>query len=198
MSTSTPRSCNRLQQTATDCNRLQQTATDCNRLQQTCNNVYLEYFPKSCNTLKHTATHKNTLKHTATHCNTLQHIATHCNTLQHTATMFTRDVFREAVWLWGGLFVWRWWLPIHCTCVSVCCRDLQWAVVCYCVLQCDAARCSESQCLVTCCRKVTGNGKNIHMYQHPFIFVHLSTYTLLQCVAACCSVLQCPAACCSV
>jgi len=93
------RSCNRLQQTATDCNRLQQTAIDCNRLQQTatdCNTLTPSY-PKEfrlnplrlethCNKLQHTATHCNTLQHTATHCNTLQHTATHCNTISFSHT----------------------------------------------------------------------------------------------------------------
>ena len=41
----------------------------------------LQHTATHCNTLQHTAIHSNTLQHTLTHCNTLQQTLTHCNTL---------------------------------------------------------------------------------------------------------------------
>jgi len=103
-------------------------------------------------------------------------------------------------------------------CVAVCCSVLQCVAVCCIVLQCVAMCCNVLQCVAVCCSVLQCASCNqtssnlADQHAHPWVGVAMccrvlqcftvwSTsrfYSMLQCVAVCCSVLQCVAVYCSV
>jgi len=108
-------------------------------------------------------------------------------------------------------YIHTYWLLMACTLkcerdVSVCCSVLQSVVLCCCVLQCGAVCCSVLQCRIVrysvlqdvagCCRVLQSNregstgssSSRINDVSWQFTFHVAVYYSVLQCVAICCSV----------
>ena len=105
----------------------------------------------------------------------------------------------------------------HTHCVALWCSVMQCVILCCSALQCIAVCYSVLQCVTVCCSvlwyvKQSRNHVDRHAYSHthanffhrwhlpqsPSRIVCCNVFSVLQCVAVCCSVLQCAAVCCSV
>ena len=171
-----------LQHNATHCTALHHTATHWNTLQHTATHW---------NTLQHTTTHCNTVISLGlTHCNTLQHTATNCNTLQHTATQWYH---------WGLQRLPMWTTASETTSNRQSVHSLLQCVA-FSLIFPTATLCNTLQESATLCHTLQRTATHCNTLQHTathfgIVLCHTTawnknSFSVLQCVAECCSVLQ--------